>query len=164
MKSFPMGERLRQGILIAVVMVLGAVVIAMAVNHLRPSGIPLVGDWSPKAVTRLHAGDLEVIGPDDAFALFSRGQALFIDAREPGEFTGGHIPSSVNITPGEAASRLEEVRSLLGTGKTVIVYCNDVDCPKSAELAKNLRDLGAGPVRVMSEGWAGWMDRGYPYE
>jgi rhodanese-related sulfurtransferase len=157
-------QRMRIGVLSACVMVATAIVLGAVFNLLRPAGIPFVGDWSPKAVTELHAGDLEVIHLDEAFKVFSKGQALFIDAREPGAYTGSHIPNSVNITPEQAAERLEEVRSMLKTGRTLIAYCYDVDCPLSAELVKKLRELGAGPVKVMPEGWMGWMDKGYPYE
>jgi rhodanese-related sulfurtransferase len=159
-----MTQRIKQGVLYAFWMVVAAVVVGAVFNLARPGGIPFVGDWSPKAVTKLHAGDLEVIHLDEAFAVFSKGQALFIDAREPGAYTGGHMPNSVNITPEQAVERLEEVRTMLKTGKTLIAYCYDVDCPLGAELVKKLQELGAGPVKVMPEGWMGWMDKGYPYE
>lgn len=157
-------QRMKQGVRYAFWMVAAAVVVGAVFNLARPGGIPFVGDWGPRAVTGIHAGDLEVISLDDAFALFSRGQALFIDAREPGAYADGHIPDSVNITPTQAAGRLDEVRAMLKTGKTLIAYCHDVDCPLSAELARRLQELGVRAVKVMPEGWVGWMDRGYPYE
>ncbi len=153
-----------KGVVQAFWIVVVAVIAGSIVNLVRPAGIPFVGDWSPRAVTEMHAGELEVIHVDDAFALLSRHQALLIDAREPGDFMSGHIPGSTNITVENAAMHLEEVRAMLRTGKTLIAYCYDVDCPLAADLVKKLRDLGIGPVRVMPEGWAGWMDGGYPYE
>ncbi|MCU0577880.1 MAG: rhodanese-like domain-containing protein [Desulfobacterota bacterium] len=159
-----MMERIRQGIVQAFWMVVLSVITGALFNLVRPAGIPFVGDWSPKAVTELHAGGLEIVHVDNAFALLSKEKALFIDSRETEAYTGGHIPGSVNIPPEQAAERLEEVRIMLKTGKTLIAYCYDVDCPLSADLVKNLRDLGVGPVKVMPEGWTGWLDRGYPYE
>lgn len=155
---------MKRAIVSAVGMVLAAAMIASVFNAVRPSGIPFVGDWSPKAVTQIHAGDLEVIHLGDAFELFSRDQALFIDAREPGAYNGGHIPGSVNITPEQASERIEEVHTMLKSGKVLIAYCYDVDCPLGAELVKKLQELGTGPIKVMPEGWTGWLDRGYPYE
>ncbi|HQI80865.1 MAG TPA: rhodanese-like domain-containing protein [Deltaproteobacteria bacterium] len=157
-------ERIWQGVINAFWMVALAVIVGVVFNMARPAGIPFVGDWSPKAVTDIHAGDLEVIHVDDAFDLLSQEKALFIDAREPGAFAGGHIPGSVNITPGQAAERLGEVRTMLETGKTLIAYCYDVDCPLAAELVRRLGELGIRNIKVMPEGWTGWMDRGYPYE
>lgn len=157
-------ERIRQGIVHAVWMVALAVVIGVVFNVVRPAGIPFVGDWSQEALTEIHAGALQVIHVDDAFTLLSEGKALFIDAREKGAFDAGHIPGAVNITPGQATGRYEEVRTMLKTGKTLIAYCYDVDCPLGADLVKELRKLGIGGVKVMPEGWTGWMDRGYPYE
>ncbi len=157
-------KRIRQGFLYAFWIVAAAVVIGAVFNLARPGGIPFVGDWSPKAITKIHAGDMEVIGPGDAFELFEKGQALFIDAREQGDFSGGHIPGAVNIPVESAAEHLDEVRAMLKTGKTVIAYCHDVDCPLSADLVKDLGNQGIGPVKVMPEGWVGWVDRGYPHE
>jgi rhodanese-related sulfurtransferase len=145
-------------------MVATAIVLGVLFNLVRPAGIPFMGDWTPRAITKLHDGDLEVIHLDDAFGLYAQRKALFIDAREPGAFTGGHIPSSVNIPPGAAAEHLDEIRTMLKTGKKVISYCHDVDCPLSAELVRKLMELGVNSVKVMPEGWMGWMDKGYPYE
>jgi rhodanese-related sulfurtransferase len=157
-------QRIRQGVIYAFWMVAAAVALGAVFNTMRPGGIPFVGDWSPKAVTEIHAVDLEVIHLDDAFRLLVQGKALFIDARGPGDFSGGHIPGSVNIPVEKAAEHLDEVRTMLKTGKTVIAYCSDVNCPLGADLAKDLRNQGIGPVKVMPEGWEGWMDKGYPYE
>ncbi|HNS91072.1 MAG TPA: rhodanese-like domain-containing protein [Deltaproteobacteria bacterium] len=159
-----MMERIRQGMVHAFWMVSLAVIIGTVFNMVRPAGIPFVGDWSPQAVTELYAGDLEIITIDDAFALLSKEQALFLDARDKEAFDAGHLPNSVNMTPDQAADRYEEVRTMLKAGKTVIAYCYDVDCPLGADLVRDLRDLGVGPVKVMPEGWTGWLDRGYPYE
>lgn len=157
-------QRIRQGVIYAFWMLVAAIVIGAMFNTARPGGIPFVGDWSPKAVTQIHAGGLDVIPIDDAFKLFEQGKALFIDAREPGDFMGGHIPNSMNIPVENAAEHLEEVRAMLKTGRTLIAYCYDVDCPLGADLVKDLRSQGVGPVKVMPEGWVGWLDKGYPYE
>jgi len=157
-------DRIRQGVIQAFWMAALAAVIGVVFNLVRPAGIPFVGDWSPQAVTRLHAGDLEVIHVDDAFALLSQGRALFLDAREEAAFAAGHIPGALNIPPGKAAGMLGQVRAMLATGKTVIAYCYDVDCPLAADVVKELGKLGASPIKVMPEGWTGWLDRGYPYE
>ena len=74
---------------------------------------------------------------------------------------GATIDTPSNL---KAAEHLEDVRAMLKTGKTVIAYCYDVNCPLGADLVKDLRKQGVGPIKVMPEGWVGWMDRGYPYE
>lgn len=157
-------QRLRQGILYAFCMVFASVALGVVFNAMRTGGIPFVGDWSPKAVTEIHAGDLEIIHLDDAFRLFIGEKALFIDARGPGDFSSGHIPGSVNIPPEAASEHADEIRAMLKTGKALIAYCYDTDCPLGADLVKKLKELGIGPVKVLPEGWAGWMDKGYPDE
>ncbi len=158
-------QRIRKGVIHAFWMVAAAAVIGAAVNLARPGGgIPFVGEWSPKTVTKIHAGDLEVIDLDEAFRLFEDGQALFIDARESGDYKNGHITGAVNIPVDKAEEHLEQIRAMLKTGKTLIAYCYDMDCPLGADLVKDFRRKGIKPVKVMPEGWVGWMDRGYPYE
>lgn len=159
-----MALKIQQAFVSAAAMLIAAAAMGMIFNAVRPSGIPLIGDWSPKTLTMLHAGDLETIDADGAFELFSGEKVMFIDVRDKDAFAAGHIPGAVNITLEEAHRHLDEVRAMLKTGKTLVAYCYDLDCPLAADLVKKLRDLGIGPVRVMTEGWAGWLDRGYPDE
>ena len=59
------------------VIVVFAAVVAIGVNRVRPGGIPLVGDWSPKAqLAELHGGEEAAISLDEA-----RG-ALFHERRD----------------------------------------------------------------------------------
>lgn len=157
-------EKMKNALVSAVTLLVAASAIGMVFNALRPAGIPFAGDWSPRAVIKIHAGDLEIIHIEDAFALMTQKKALFIDARDRDSFASGHIPDSVNISPDEAVQRQDEVRALLKSGRTLIAYCYDVDCPLGSDLAKRLGSLGIGPIKVMPEGWTGWMDRGYPFE
>jgi len=141
-----------------------AVAFGLLFNAIRPSGIPLVGDWSARALTELNAGDVKSVNADEAFDLYSRGQALFVDARDPASYRGGHLPGAVNIGPDDVDERPEEVRTLLGNGRVLIAYCHDVDCPLATKIARRLHDLGARRIVVLPEGWAGWLDRGFPHE
>lgn len=158
------GRRFQDALISGTVMVFLALALGSVFNLARPGKIPFAGDWSPQAVVEIHAGDLNVIHLDDAFKLFAEEKALFIDARSPGEFSAGHIPGSVNIPAEAAAEHLSEVRALAETGKVLIAYCYDVDCPLGADLARKFKELGVSPIEVMPEGWTGWMDKGYPYE
>ena len=72
--------------------VLLATFVAFGVNRLRPSGLPLVGDWSPKAqLAELHGGEEAAISLEEARALFFTKGATFVDARPEELFRTGHI-------------------------------------------------------------------------
>jgi rhodanese-related sulfurtransferase len=159
-----MKENVSKGLLQAFWIAAASAALAVLFNLVRPGGIPLAGDRGQDATTGQPAGSLQVIGPEEAFALFSKGQALFLDARDPGAFSAGHIPSAVNVTPEIADLHLDEIRAMLKAHGTVIAYCHDEACPKASSLVSRLEGLGLRPVRLMSAGWAGWIDRGYPYE
>lgn len=55
----------------------------------------------------------------EAFAKFTAGEALFVDARVKSEFDIGHIVGAISMPEGEAAARFGE----LPKDKDLILYC-----------------------------------------
>lgn len=51
--------------------------------------------------------------------------AVVIDVRTASEFAGGHVDKAANISVQELASKLDEVRTLVGgdLSKPIVVYC-----------------------------------------
>jgi rhodanese-related sulfurtransferase len=156
--------RLRQGLLYAFGMVVLAIAMGSAFNMLRPAGIPFVGTWDPSAVSSLLTADLPSVSLEQAGRLFLEKKAVFIDARPSSDYRSGHIPGALNAPPDDLAAHLHEIRTILKTGKIMIVYCTGLDCPLSAYLVRRLRSLGMTEVKVCPEGWAGWNDAGHPVE
>ena len=92
--------------------------------------------------SRVLKKGLAVIGPDEARAVMMNGKALFIDARDPDEFAAGHIPGATNIPADALMTGLEPVVAGLDKTKAMILYCGNLACSKSKDLAQLGHPLG----------------------
>jgi rhodanese-related sulfurtransferase len=96
------------------------------------------------------------ISPADARAMRERGDdVVFIDVREPNEWTLGHVPGAVHIPRGILESNVENAAPRDGT---VVLYC--AGGSRSALAADTLRQMGYTDVRSMARGFRGWVEEG----
>jgi len=141
-----------------------SIMAAWVVNVGRPEPMPWWGDYAAKKVEDTVRKGLAVIGPDEARAVLMNGKALFIDARDPDEFAAGHIPGAMNISADALMTGLEPVVTGLDKTKAMILYCGNLACSKSKDLAQGMKDLGFTNLAVMPEGMDGWRAVGGPVE
>jgi len=97
----------------------------------------------------------------EARNLFESGEGLFIDARHAFEFDRGHIRGAVSLPLNEFDKRAGFVDSL-PRNKTLITYCDGVECNSSIGLASRLRDAGFPGVRIFFGGWNEWQAQNLP--
>ncbi|SKA72956.1 rhodanese-like domain-containing protein [Desulfobaculum bizertense] len=106
-----------------------------------------------------EAGTVGVVTTEQALDLFTEKGAVFVDARFPEDFSEGHVPDAVNISPGMFS---EDAMELLGPAENqtlpLIVYCSSLSCRMSNELAENLLMLGYSNVYVYEQGFEGWIE------
>jgi rhodanese-related sulfurtransferase len=148
----------------AVILVLAAAV-GLLVNQLRPGRLPLVSDWSMKAqVASSGLGAEAVIALEDAEVLFFSGTGVFIDARPEESYNQGHIAGARSLPWEEVETAYP--RALEGVPKDarIVTYCDGESCGLSKELALNLLQKGYTHVRVLVNGWTGWLQSGLPVE
>jgi len=93
---------------------------------------------------------------DTAGAEGRLGQAVFLDVREPDEYSQGTIPGSVHIPRGNLESNIEG--RVADHDAEVVVYC--AGGMRSAFAAKTLEDLGYSNVVSMAGGFNRWKDEG----
>jgi len=93
---------------------------------------------------------------DTAGAERRLGQAVFLDVREPDEYSQGTIPGSVHIPRGNLESNIEG--RVADHDAEVVVYC--AGGMRSAFAAKTLEDLGYSNVVSMAGGFNRWKDEG----
>lgn len=89
-------------------------------------------------------------------------ELVLVDALAPLSYAARHLPGAINIPP-------ERVDELAGSripdlGTEVVVYCADVDCDASVEVAERLVELGYRHVRHYSGGKRDWAEAGLPLE
>lgn len=87
-----------------------------------------------------------------------RNDCIWVDARRRVDWEKNGLPGSILLTTadGENFDRLLEQAFpvLAEKQKRVVVYCNDVGCGTSREIAKRLRDYQLVPeVRALHGGW-----------
>ncbi|NMC49327.1 MAG: rhodanese-like domain-containing protein [Desulfovibrio sp.] len=138
-----------------------AVVAGLAVNALRPDGLPLAGA-TPSAVTLPdESGEIAV---KDALMLFASNRALFVDARSGFEFADGHIQGAVSVPVDDFEAIFPKLADRFEKVDAVITYCDGERCPLSTDLAKLLADHGVKNVFVLKNGWTVWNNERLPVE
>lgn len=137
---------------------------AWIVNVGRPEPLPLRGDYKAKKVEETQAKGLSVMTPAEAMAALTAGARRFVDARDPDEFAAGHVPGALNIPAEALLMGLDQAAAGLPQDKPLLVYCGNISCPKSREVAEGLKGLGYKDLAVMPEGFEGWKAAGGPVE
>ena len=94
--------------------------------------------------------------------LFDAKSAVFIDARDPEDYDGGHIQSSINI-PFDYYEDYEEVIDSLNIAAIYVIYCSGDECSLSMDLADYLfNEILFEKVLIFEGGWPQWRDAEYP--
>ena len=93
---------------------------------------------------------------------------IFLDVREPAEWSAGHIPRAVHVPlgmlhfRGDPASPLADPALTVHLNASIVVYCESgVRSLLGADL---LKKMGYTNVVSMAQGIAGWGRKGYPVE
>ncbi len=133
-------------------------------NKLRSDKIPLVEDWSAKSNFVTPSGENLEISLSEAENLFNKGLATFVDARSVTEYNEGYIKGAKSLPYKEVDWRFIEVMEGVSEESAVITYCDGETCELSMELAVFLRNTGYKNVRVLSNGWTVWRQKGLPVE
>ena len=97
----------------------------------------------------------------DALSAYGTQQALFLDARTPGDYTQGHILGAVNLPVEDFMDSLDYLDTL-PKGQMIITYCDGEDCNASIDLAADLSLMGFTRVFFFFGGWQQWSAAGYP--
>lgn len=146
------------------ILVLSAIT-ALGVNQFRGNGLPLVGDWSPKAqLSELKTVEEPVASLEEARALFLTQGAVFIDARSNEAYSAGHIQGSINLPADHFDEFFTSTMGEVPPDSLIITYCDGESCTLSKELALSLAGKGYAHVRVLVNGWSVWLEAKLPVE
>jgi rhodanese-related sulfurtransferase len=100
------------------------------------------------------------IGPADAVMLINRKDAVVLDVRGEGEFSGGHITNARHIPEKQLESRMKELEKF--KTKPVIVSCGSGR--RASAVAASLRKQGFADVVALRGGIGAWVQAGMPLE
>lgn len=141
-----------------------SILLGFAINQLRSDRLPLVGAWSIKAKLIMANGDRLEISFKEAENLFIEKSALFLDARSMEDYANGHILGARSLPWHDVDQRFIEVTEDISPDTLIITYCDGVTCELSCDLALFLLDMGFNNVRVLTDGWALWLNSRLPVE
>ena len=104
------------------------------------------------------------IGIDALKRLYDAGAVLVVDAREPEEYSAGHLAGALNLPFDEVSVEPERLTALEPGGRPIVAYCGGGTCEVSLSLAWDLIAAGHTRVVVYVGGYAEWAAAGYPVQ
>ena len=158
-----------------------SVIAGFTANAISPKGVPLIGNYSDRLAVDSTSKDTEVKQtrqktkegfikpvniPVDATKKFFEEGAIFIDGREPGEYSQGHIKGAINIPYKEfkdlpTENKLEKLKDI-PKNKTIVSYCGGGECEISIDNAYEFAKIGYEDVNIYLGGLLEWKEKGFP--
>jgi rhodanese-related sulfurtransferase len=136
--------------------------LAVAMNMAREEPVPWVIDFAALDRREALKKGLETVDAHAARIMRGKAGVVFIDARTPEEFALGHVPGAKSLPQEAMYGDLDAAAKALklSTDDRLMVYCGNVLCDKSKELAEALRTAGFPYVTVVMDGFDGWLAAG----
>lgn len=146
------------GLLEAVAVTAGAVVIALVFNAVRPAGLPLIARTPYQILIPCPepGGPVQVVQATNPWILSAR--TFLVDARSPHEFNLRRLPKAVNLPydwldPVSEDRLLELVENIAASGANRVAVYGDGGRPDSGEhLGKEISGRGIKNVFFVSGG------------
>lgn len=139
---------------------------AVVMNMARAEPVPWVVDFAALDRSDALRRGLTTTDATGARIMLGKPGVVFLDARTPGEFTISHVPGARNLPQEAIYGDLDQAARALGltSEDRLVVYCGNIFCDKSKELAEALRTAGYPYVTVITDGFDGWQAAGGPTE
>ncbi|WP_449246707.1 rhodanese-like domain-containing protein [Desulfarculus baarsii] len=131
-----------------------AAVAGLAFNLLMPQGV----GWLPP---ELSEPLWRAVSLEQAAAMHKRG-ALFVDARDPGDFKLAQVRGAVNLYREEWDQMRGLLAGVLAKAPAVVVYGRSQSRRPDAWVAQALRQDGMNDVYVMEADFEQWREAGLP--
>jgi len=93
-------------------------------------------------------------------AIDKKEKAIYLDVRDPGEFSAGHLPGAINISRGTLEFNV--FGKIPDQNAKIYVYCKTAG--RSTLATKCLNDLGYKNAVLMDAQFEDWIKAGYPVE
>ncbi len=139
------------------IIVLASTAIGLCINLLHPRGFVLVSK-SERAKNRIVA-----VSAEEARIKYDSQSALFIDAREKGEYAAARVANAVNIPAGDIVTRPGSVDfTFLDKPVEIVVYCDGASCRASQIVAERMLAHTPRHIYILEKGFPDWAAKGYP--
>jgi len=119
-----------------------------------PAGAQMVKDMVAKAKAAIKT----VSAADVKAAIDSKEKAIYLDVRDPNEFSAGHVPGAINVSRGTLEFNI--FGRIPDQNAKIYVYCKSA--ARSTLATKTLNDLGYKNAVLMDAQFEDWIKAGYP--
>jgi rhodanese-related sulfurtransferase len=128
-----------------------------AVTAASPAPIPLP---DLATFTNLSSVEWTVVKP-----LAAAVKVIVVDVRGRPTYDAGHIPGATSLPEWSTADEVSAFQQKYNTNTPLILYCGNLSCPASDEMAKKLvEEFGYAKVLVMKGGYAEWQKAELGYD
>jgi len=104
---------------------------------------------------------IEAVDRADVKAMIDKkDKVIYLDVRDAGEFSAGHLPGAMNISRGTLEFNV--FSKIPDQNAKIIVYCKTAG--RSTLATKTLNDLGFKNAILMDAQYEDWVKAGYPVE
>lgn len=140
------------------------IVLAIAVNQMRPNSIVLfdksvlVEEDLTAAVIMQELDGLHAITPNMAYAKMKVKDVLFVDARHPNEYNKGHVHGAINMPFEQFSNYINDFLEMYPPDTVIVVYCDGKNCEQSEFLGQELVYAGYATVYYMEPNWQSWLN------
>jgi rhodanese-related sulfurtransferase len=142
--------------MLSFVFVLSMVSMTLA-QQVQPAGPPpVVKDMVAKAKSAIKT----VSAADVKAAIDRQEKAVYLDVRDPGEYSAGHLPGAINVSRGTLEFGIWS--KVPDQNAKIYVYCKTAG--RSTLATKTLNDLGYKNAVLMDAQFEDWIKAGYPVE
>jgi len=145
--------------MLSVVFVVSMVSLAFA-QGTQPAAAPAGAQMVKDMVAKAKAAIKTVSAADVKAAIDSKEKAIYLDVRDPNEFSAGHVPGAINVSRGTLEFNI--FGRIPDQNAKIYVYCKSAG--RSTLATKTLNDLGYKNAVLMDAQFEDWIKAGYPVE
>ena len=140
--------------MLSVVFVLSMLSLTFA-QETKPAGPPPV----VKELVAKTKATIKVVSAEDAKAAIDKKEkAIFLDVRDGGEYSAGHLPGAINVSRGTLEFNVWG--KIPDQNAKIYVYCKTAG--RSTLATKTLNDLGYKNAVLVDVQFEDWIKKGYP--
>ena len=142
--------------ILSFVLVFSMLSLALA-QESKPAGPPPIVQ---EMVAKAKASIQKVSAADVKAAIDKKEKAVFLDVRDPNEYSAGHLPGAINVSRGTLEINIWN--KVPDQNAKIYVYCKT--SARSALATKTLNDLGYKNAVLMNAPFEDWIKANYPVE
>ena len=131
----------------------------------KPSASKPAPKPAAPAVTKptVKPGEITGVQIGQLFTMMQSNQVYLVDVRPPIFYRLGHIEGAINFPLKKYDTAFPKhyplLKAALASGKTVVLYCQNLECPDAYKTALKLVQYGHN-ISIYKGGWEEWKKSG----